>query len=792
MKTENTSESVEFLENLAKKLYEQGDLNAAIEAYQKIVNQAPNTPAAASALNNLGNILKDQDKLEAAINFYQQAIQLNPNHAAYHHNLATTLCDQGNIEAAIKSYQQALNIQPDFAAAKFGLCIAQLPTIYSSVDEIQLRRNHYLQNLLSLAEHYKLTTPEVRAEAGAAVGLMQPFYLPYQGLNDRTLQQIYGEMIAGLMSSRYSNWSQQISVPNLQPQQKVRVGFLSGFFRNHSCWKLIKGWLENLDKSEFELFGYHTNSIRDQETIKAAKAFDKFIQGPLPLEQWCELIQLDKLHVLIFPEFGMDTTTVQLGCLRLAPIQMASWIHPQTSGLPTIDYFLTSDLMEPENAQEHYTEQLVRLPNLSIHYTPLSIQPQAMSKGDIGIADDETMFWCCQSLYKYLPQHDDVFPRIAQELGKGKFVFIEAPQGKYITDVFRQRLDHAFNYYGLSYQDYCIFLPRLDGAAFAGTAAAADVFLDTIGWSGGNTTLEALAYNIPAMTLPGEMMRGRHTMAMLKMMGIEEMIATTKDDYVKIAVRLGQDAEYRQHISRLVAENKHKLYNDLTPVRVLEDFLLKVVNKPRRFSTEVAQTLQLALQHHQAHRLEQASLLYRQVLEQQPDHPEALYNLGMLAQQLGQLQTAEKCLLAASQVQPDVKTWFSLGNLHLIQKQYAQAAAAYRQALELRPDALPIYTNLGYVLEQLGLFDEAINCYQKALELNPDFTEAEAKLGNALQAMGKLSPEQKLYYAQLNHQLAVAWKNAGDLNKAQGYFRASIALQPDLAQDEDLAALLQQ
>ena len=765
--------------SLAELLQEKGELDQAIEAYQKVLNLDPNPLIAAVALNNLGNAFKDQGNLEAAVEFYQQALQIDPNRASFYHNLGNTLCDQGKLEAGVEAYQQALNIEPDFAPALFGICMSQLAIIYSSVDEIQLRRNNYQQRLQNLADHYQVATPEEKAEAVKAIGLVQPFYLAYQGLNDRTLQQIYGEMIAELMSSRYPQWSQPIALPQLAANEKIRIGFVSRFFYNHSNWKIpIKGWVENLDKSEFELLGYHTHSIRDRETVTAAKVFDKFTQGPLQLEQWCELIQLDKLHILIFPEFGMDPMTVKLGCLRLAPIQMTSWGHPDTSGLPTIDYYLSSTCMEPENAQEHYTEQLVRLPNLAIHYTPLAIQPQAISKREIGIAESEIMFWCCQSLFKYLPQHDDVFPRIAKDLVNFKFVFIEAPQGEYVTEVFRQRLRQAFAEFGLNYQDYCIFSPRLDVTKFASTTAIADVFLDSIGWSGCNSTMDAIAHNIPVVTLPGNLMRGRHTMAILKMMGIEETIAATKEDYVKIAIRLGQDAEYRQHISQQIADNKYKLYGDLKPVRALSDFLFKVVNKPRRFGAqEVAETLQLAVQHHRANRLDEAHLLYRQVLELQPDHPEALYSLGMLVQQLGQLQTAEQWLSAASLVQPgSVKTWFSLANLRASQQQYPEAVTAYRQALALRPDSLPIYNNLGYALQQLGLFDEAINCYQKALELKPDFTEAEASLGNALYAIGKLSPEKQLHYAQLNHKLGDARKGAGDLKTAGAYYRQWLKL----------------
>ncbi|MEH2247731.1 O-linked N-acetylglucosamine transferase family protein [Nostoc sp.] len=265
--------------------------------------------------------------------------------------------------------------------------------IYSSFADINSKRDTYQKYLEDLAETYKIAQPKDLKNAVGGIGSLQPFYLAYQGLNDRELQQTYGIMIARIMASCYPEWSQSINLPELKAHEKIRVGFVSRFFYRHSNWKIpIQGWVENLDRSEFELFGYYTEAKRDQETVKAAKIFDKFTQGPLLLKQWVEIIQQDKLHVLIFPEFGMDPMTVNLGCLRLASIQMTSWGHPDTSGLPTIDYYLSSDFMEPENAQEHYTEKLVKLPNLSIYYTPLAIQPQALNKQKIGIENDEIMF----------------------------------------------------------------------------------------------------------------------------------------------------------------------------------------------------------------------------------------------------------------------------------------------------------------------------------------------------------------------------------------------------------------
>ncbi|UKO97452.1 tetratricopeptide repeat protein [Nostoc sp. UHCC 0870] len=765
--------------SLAKIYQEQDRLDEAIAAYQQVLALAPNRFVASMAHNNLGNAFQTQGNLEAAVKSYQKAIEIRPDSVDSYYNLGNTLSEKLELAAAIESYQKALDIRPDTVIAKFGICMGQLPIIYQDTAEVEMRRSNYQEHLQNLANYYQQASLEELKNASVAVGSLQPFYLAYQCLNDRPLQKIYGEMLVHIMSHCYPQWSQPLSVGELQPDEKIRIGFVSRFFYEHSNWKIpIKGWVEQLDRSEFELFAYHTDVKLDVNTTQAAKEFDKFIQGSRTFEAWCELIQKDKLHILIFPEFGMDPMTVKLGCLRLAPIQMTSWGHPDTSGLPTIDYYLSSELMEPENAQAHYTEKLVRLPNLSIYYTPLPIQVEKISRQNIGIADDEIMFWCCQSLYKYLPQHDDVFPRIAQGLPQSKFVFIEASQGKHITEVFRRRLSSAFEVLGLNYQDHCIFLSRMDSNVFSGTAAIADVFLDSLGWSGCNSTLESIIHNIPVVTMSGELMRGRHSLAILKMMGIEEAIASSKEEYVQIAIRLGREPEYRQYLSRLIAANKHKLYGDLTPVRALEDLFFQVVNKPRRFTAaQVGDVLRLAMEDHRSQRLAQAQQGYYQVLALQPNHPEALYGLGVLAQQTGNFLEAQRFLSISVQVQPDsIKAWFSLANLLQAQGQLLAAESAYRRAIALRPDTGILYNNLGFNLQQQGKWEEAIAAYRQALQLQPNCVEADVNLGNALHAQNQLSPDKQIHYAELNYKLGLNRKKAGDLQTATAYFQKTLAL----------------
>jgi protein O-GlcNAc transferase len=272
----------------------------------------------------------------------------------------------------------------------------------------------------------------------------------------------------------------------------------------------------------------------------------------------------------------MDPVTLNLASLRLAPVQCTSWGHPDTSGLPTIDYFLSSDLMEPPYADDHYTEKLIRLPNLSLYYTPLDISPADINRKTFHLREKSILYLCSHQLPTHLPQYDEIYPRIAQQLNDCQFLFIEH-KSSYVTEQFRQRIYHSFNKYGLKADDYIVLLPELNANQYNGMNILSDIYLDTMEWSACNSAFEAIAYSLPIVTLPGHFMRGRHSAAILEMMGMTETIANNIDEYIDIAVRLGENSDYRKSISDKIGKNKHRIYEDITAIKGLEDFLISVV-----------------------------------------------------------------------------------------------------------------------------------------------------------------------------------------------------------------------
>jgi predicted O-linked N-acetylglucosamine transferase (SPINDLY family) len=233
--------------------------------------------------------------------------------------------------------------------------------------------------------------------------------------------------------------------------------------------------------------------------------------------------------------------------------------------------------MEPADAEKHYTERLVRLPDLSISYEPPPTRPLALGRAQVGLRAGAIVYWCGQALPKYLPQYDEVFARIAGAVGDCQFAFIEFAGGRRVTEAFRARLERAFARLGLSAADHCVVLPRLDPDRFAAAMGLCDVLLDSIGWSGCNSTLESLAHDLPIVTLRGEFMRGRHTAAILEMMDVGEAIAANVDAYVTLAAGLGRSAEQRAALKARIAAAKHRVYRDRACIAALEEFFERTV-----------------------------------------------------------------------------------------------------------------------------------------------------------------------------------------------------------------------
>ena len=566
--------------NLGNAARAQGDGRQAAACYRRALSLRPDFP---EALNNLGLTFKDEDRLEEAVHCYRQALAVQPAMAEAHYNMGIARQLAGQFQTAQTHYQEALKHDPTYAPAKW-LHLLSLPIIYDHSDEIPMHRRRFARNLDLLIQETSLDSSEDRKRALAGVASTTHFFLQYQGQDDLELQRTYGAFLHRVMAASYPHWSQPRHMPPLRVAERIRIGYVSSFMRSHTVGQFLLGWLEGHHRDRFEIFCYHIGSTTDALTERLQAHTDVFHQIGGHLETAAARIAADNLHVLVYTDIGMNALASQLAALRLAPVQCKGWGHPVTTGLPTIDYYLGSDLMEPEDAQRYYSETLIRLPNLALNYTPAPLPAKPKTRAELGLREDAFVYLNSQSLFKNLPQHDDIYPRIAGEVPNAQFVFIAHAQPG-VTRQFETRLAGAFKAHSLRFDDFCSFQPKLSFPDFLSLNLAADVLLDTLEWSGGKTTLEAISCGLPVVTCPGRFMRGRHAYAMLRMMGVTRTVASDKDEYIRIATALARTLSFSQICGPRSADRKSHLYRDTRFTEVLEGFYTAVVSdgtKPHR------------------------------------------------------------------------------------------------------------------------------------------------------------------------------------------------------------------
>jgi predicted O-linked N-acetylglucosamine transferase (SPINDLY family) len=477
---------------------------------------------------------------------------------------------------AIESVRRAIILFPnDFSLRLLEFLL--LPVIYNSTEEIEEYRAHLSQGLRMLCNEVSLGTDEERKNAFWGIASHSNYRLGYQARNDRELQKQYGQLLHRIMAANFPDFAKPLAMPEIPADGKLRIGYVSSRFRNLSATKYFFGWIREHKKETISVYAYHVGYKTDSMTEEVRKVSHTFRHIPNSIPETCQAILDDQLHILVFLDVGLEAMTTRLAALRLAPIQCAAWDQPVTTGLPTIEYFISSSLTEPENAQEHYSEELVSLPGVGVCYQKPIIPTTLLNKTrrDFRLRDDAVVYLCIQYAYKYLPDQDKLLVQIAKRIPNAQFVFLT--ETNFIASDLQRRLERAFSAENLSADDYCVLLPALERFAYWNLSLVGDVFLDAIGWSGGVSTFEAIACKIPIVTLPGEFMRGRQSYAILTQLGATETIARDEREFVEIAVRLGVDKEWREGVIRKMGANYSSLFSDTKCVRALENFYKRVV-----------------------------------------------------------------------------------------------------------------------------------------------------------------------------------------------------------------------
>ncbi|NEX59724.1 O-linked N-acetylglucosamine transferase, SPINDLY family protein [Noviherbaspirillum galbum] len=553
---------------LAACLYDQGTMLATAgglfdEAEQCFRQALAAKPDHVDALSNLGVILHThKNRPDEAIVLYRKALALDPSSVRIAENLAKAEYQAGEFDACSATLLKLARRNPSEAA---GYLIREALLVRKVVPDDA----YPLQIRASIAS--KLDALE-SGDARMASPLRFPstyFPLSYHGIGNKEMNSRLANI--HLKAAPSLSWTAPFIANWKGPGTRIRLGLASAFFHAHSIGNTSRGLVERLDRSRFEVILVRLGaSPRDAMADAIDASADRVVTVPADdLQAARETIASLELDLLFYQDIGMEPLGYLLSFARLAPVQCTSFGHPDTAGVPNLDYFISSDFYEVENAQDDYAERLVMIPGagtLSYYHRPPAVKPG--DRAAFGFGGEDRLYLCPQTLFKIQPVMDRIFGQILERDANARIVLIDPAREdlrpaleRRLRGVLGDRMDRVSFIQSLAYLDYL----RL--------VSCADVILDTIHFNGQNTNLEAFHLGVPVVTLPGRMQRERHTCGIYRAMGFMDLVADSVEDYVGLALRLANDTEFRGRCSERILRENAVLFENEAFVRQVETAL---------------------------------------------------------------------------------------------------------------------------------------------------------------------------------------------------------------------------
>ena len=405
----------------------------------------------------------------------------------------------------------------------------------------------------------------------------------YVGGNNAEEISIFGDFIHFYMNRMFPQF--QLDKPRRRQKsedKRLRIGYVSRLFSNQAVSFYMVNRLLCHDKTKFDAYTFAIDAGQNQMIDQVKKSSKKFI--PIPtvkdfadIGALAETIANSKLDILIYPDIGMDAITYFLAGLQLAPIQCALVGHGTTTGLPTIQHYISGDF-EPTHANLHYRENLIRLPNLGAAQLEPYQPEQWLTRKDFKIPEAAVVFVSCANGIKHDPARDKVLIAILQQAPNAVVVLKPFMNFANVDNHLYIRLKRAARQAGV--EERLIVLPPLQQARdLLSLLAVSDVQLDTYPYGGWTTNMEALYMGLPIVTQEGRLARGRWGAAMLRAMNIQQGIARNEDEYIGWAVRYAQDETLRSKVrEQIKAQVKDVLFNGTKAQACYEEHLTLLYN----------------------------------------------------------------------------------------------------------------------------------------------------------------------------------------------------------------------
>jgi predicted O-linked N-acetylglucosamine transferase (SPINDLY family) len=507
--------------NLGVSLVELGRTKDAVECYNKAISINPNY---AEAHYNLANVLKKLKRNQEALQSFDRAISLNPYLFEAHSNRGTLLAELKDWQAAIASFESALLIKPDIEFV-FGLML-HLKMKQCDWSELADMTSIYVE---ALASQKKIMPPF------AALGLID-----YPALHLLS-SNIYTQ-------ANYSKSASYYKFTDLQPKEKIKIGYFSADFHNHATTHLMAQLFELHDHNKFEVYGFSFGpNILDEVRAKVSKSFYKFFE--LSTASDIEIVILSReLGIDIAIDLKGHTQDARTGIFAegVAPIQISYLGYPGTMGAEYIDYIIADRIVVPEETQAFYSEKIIYLPDCyQVNDSKRKISDKNFSKNQLRLPESGFVYCCFNNNYKITPEIFNCWMRILQNVeGSVLWLFED-------NEIASQNLRREAEQRGVD-SGRLIFAGRMSTEEHLARHKSADLFLDTYPYNAHTTASDSLWAELPLLTLAGESFASRVAASLLNALNLSELITFSISEYEALAIELARSP------SKLKAL-KHKL-----------------------------------------------------------------------------------------------------------------------------------------------------------------------------------------------------------------------------------------
>jgi len=563
--------------NLASALNDQGLFEAGLESARRAVELIPGFLGA--CVNCAAALIGLERFAEAEVPL-RRALELMPDRAETHHDLGRVLAELRRFDEAVASYRRVVALKPDCAEAhchlgellkaqgKLREAIACFDRAVVLEPENSVALAGWFHERQNICDWSGYRESEARVRIAVAVRVQPSPGVPFRLL---TLSSTPEEQLACARHIAAKIAASKAAVlPRLQPRpgERIRLGYLSADFREHPVALLLAGLIERHDRQSFEVLGYSCGPD-DRSATRAclAGAFDRFVDiGMMPRRQAAELIHADGVHILIDLTGYTQLSRTAILAHRPAPIQVNFLGYPGTMGADFIDYIIVDRFVVPDDQQPFYTERLVHLPHC---YQPSDtgreIANPAPSRAECGLPEEGFVFCCFNTSYKITPAFFDIWMRLLNAV-PGSVLWLVARNAIVVDNLRREATRRGVA------ADRLVFTLPAPMPLYLGRLALADLFLDTLPYNAGATANDALWAGLPVLTCAGKTYAGRMAGALLKAVGLTELITTSLEEYAALALRLAQKPEMLAQLRARLAQNRatHPLFDTECFTRNLE------------------------------------------------------------------------------------------------------------------------------------------------------------------------------------------------------------------------------